>query len=162
MIGFLLPLLSRKWILWLVKLGAIDSNNFSRFDVPLSFFFLDLLPFIATRWISALEDCSFSLLLIPTRKWKVLSASIYPHSQSTCTDTSAVSFTNFKQVLFQWCSGIRKNSAPELFKIFHFEIILDLCKSWKDRTDFPDTLYSDSCNVNITHNSTVKKLTSVQ
>lgn len=76
-IGFLLPLLSRKWILWLVKLGATDSNNFSRFEVPLSFFFLHLLPFIATRWISSLEDCSFSLLLIPTRKQKVLYASLY-------------------------------------------------------------------------------------
>ena len=158
MTGFLLLLLSRKWILWLVKLEATDLNNFSRFHVPLSFFFLDLLPFIATRWISALEDCSFSLLLILTRKWKVLSYSIYHYYLKVPTQTLLLCLL----LILSMCYGIRKKSAPQLLKIFHFEIGLDLCKSWKDRTDFPDTLYSDSCNVNITHNSTIKKLTSVQ
>lgn len=58
---------------------ALDSNNFSTVDLPLSFFF-DLFPFIDTRWASAWEDCSISIPMIPREKRRVLFASLYHYS----------------------------------------------------------------------------------
>ena len=52
-----------------IQESAPGSNNFSRFDLPLSFFF-DMLPFRATRWASAPKDCSISIPMIPKKRGK--------------------------------------------------------------------------------------------